>query len=69
MDALILFYLYLIVMESVLATVKINIGLGNNNPTLIIRATDNLPALIDKLIRDYRLPKTVQPIILEAVNQ
>lgn len=56
-------------MEPVLATVNINIGLGSDNPTLTIRATDNLPALIDKLIRDYCLPKTVHPIILEAVNQ
>lgn len=56
-------------MESPLATVNINIGLGNNNPTLTIRNTEELPALVDKLIKDYRLPKTVQPIILQAVNQ
>lgn len=56
-------------MEPVLATVSINLGLGTKNPTLLIKPSDSLPALIDKLIQDHKLPKTVQPIILQAVHQ
>ena len=32
--------------QSILATVNINIGLGRDNPSLIIRKHDNIDALI-----------------------
>ena len=37
-------------MSEILATVNINIGLGPKNPTLTIRASDNLADVINKLI-------------------
>lgn len=57
------------VMSEVLATVNINIGLGSKNPTLTIRASDNLADLINKLISDYQLPRTVHAIIMDRVQQ
>lgn len=52
-----------------MATVTINIGLEKNNPTLVIRPKDNLSELVDKLIKDYKLPKNVYAIIMEGVQQ
>ena len=40
-------------MDSILATVNINIGLGKDNPVLTIRKKDKIPELVDKLIQDY----------------
>ena len=56
-------------MESILATVNINIGLGSGNPDLTIRANDNLSSLIDELILEYKLPQKVHGIIMERVKQ
>lgn len=52
-----------------MATVTINIGLEKNNPTLTIRPKDNLSELVNKLIKDYKLPKNVYAIIMEGVQQ
>jgi len=56
-------------MEQVIATVNINIGLGKQNPSLVIRKDDNVPLLVNKLIEDYKLPKKVFAIIMERVSQ
>ena len=56
-------------MESILATVNINIGLGKDNPVLTIRKKDKIPELVDKLIQDYQLPQKVHSIIMERVKQ
>ena len=37
-------------MESILATVNINLGLGQDNPVLTIKKNDNISSLVDKLI-------------------
>jgi hypothetical protein len=55
--------------QTILATVNINIGLGRDNPSLIIREGDHVPALINKLIENYQLPKKVYTIIMERVAQ
>jgi hypothetical protein len=54
---------------TVLATVNINIGLGRDNPTLTIRQGDHVPALVNRLIENYQLPKKVYAIIMERVAQ
>ena len=59
----------IIVMNPVLATVNINIGLGKNNPVLTIRKTDNLEELVNQLINQYQLPKNVHQIIMQRVEQ
>lgn len=56
-------------MEEVLATVNINIGLGIDNPSLIIREGDHVPTLVNRLIHNYNLPKKVYAIIMERVAQ
>lgn len=56
-------------MEEVLATVNINIGLGADNPSLIIREGDHVPTLVNRLILNYNLPKKVYAIIMERVAQ
>ena len=56
-------------MDSILATVNINIGLGKDNPVLTIRKKDKIPELVDKLIQDYQLPQKVHSIIMERVKQ
>ena len=56
-------------MESILATININIGLGNENPIFTIRKYDNISTLVDKLIEDYQLPEKVHGIIMERVKQ
>jgi hypothetical protein len=55
--------------QTILATVNINIGLGRDNPSLIIREGDHVPALVNKLIENYQLPKKVYTIIMERVAQ
>jgi hypothetical protein len=56
-------------MESILATVNLNIGLGSKNPVLTIRANDNLSTLIDELVEEYKLPQKVHGIIMEKVKK
>lgn len=56
-------------MDPILATININIGLGKDNPTLVIKANDNISNLIEKLIIDYQLPKKVHSIIMERVQR
>ena len=56
-------------MEEVIATVSINIGLDKNNPILTIRPKDNLSELVEKLIKEYKLPKNVYSIIMDGVQQ
>lgn len=56
-------------MDSILATVNINIGLGKDNPVLTIRKKDKIPEIVDKLIQDYQLPQKVHSIIMERVKQ
>ena len=41
--------------KPVLATVNINIGLGKDNPSLVIREGDDVPTLVNKLIDNYQL--------------
>jgi hypothetical protein len=53
----------------ILATVNINIGLGWDNPSLVIREGDHVPTLVNKLIENYQLPKKVYAIIMERVAQ
>jgi hypothetical protein len=55
--------------QTILATVNINIGLGRDNPSLIIREGDHVPTLVNKLIENYQLPKKVYSIIMERVAQ
>ena len=55
--------------KPVLATVNINIGLGKDNPSLVIREGDDVPTLVNKLIDNYQLPKKVFVIIMERVSQ
>jgi hypothetical protein len=55
-------------MDSVLATVNINIGLGKGNPSLVIKQGDNIAKVIDKLISDYQLPRKVHAIIMQRVK-
>jgi hypothetical protein len=55
-------------MDSVLATVNINIGLGKDNPILTVRTGDNLSAKVDRLINDYQLPRKVHSIIMKIVE-
>lgn len=55
--------------QRILATVNINIGLGRDNPSLIIREGDHVPTLVNKLIDNYQLPKKVYSIIMERVAQ
>jgi hypothetical protein len=55
--------------KPVLATVNINIGLGKDNPSLVIREGDDVPTLVNKLIDNYQLPKKVFLIIMERVTQ
>jgi hypothetical protein len=55
--------------QTILATVNINIGLGRDNPSLIIREGDHVPTLVNKLIENYQLPKKVYAIIMERVAQ
>lgn len=56
-------------MQEVLATVNINIGLGTDNPSLVIREGDHVPSLVNRLISNYNLPKKVYAIIMERVAQ
>lgn len=56
-------------MQEVLATVNINIGLGADNPSLVIREGDHVPTLVNRLIHNYNLPKKVYAIIMERVAQ
>lgn len=53
----------------VIATVNINIGLGKNNPSLVIRENDSISVLVNKLIMDYNLPKKVYSIIMDKVKE
>jgi hypothetical protein len=55
--------------QTILATVNINIGLGRDNPSLIIREGDHVPTLVNKIIENYQLPKKVYSIIMERVAQ
>mgnify|MGYP000867960806 FL=1 len=55
--------------KPVLATVNINIGLGKDNPSLVIKEGDDVPTLVNKLIDNYQLPKKVFLIIMERVSQ
>lgn len=56
-------------MQEVLATVNINIGLGTDNPSLVIREGDHVPTLVNALISNYNLPKKVYAIIMQRVAQ
>lgn len=56
-------------MEAILATVNINIGLGKQNPSLVIRQGDDVAQLVNQLIDHYNLPKKVYAIIMERVAQ
>ena len=55
--------------QSILATVNINIGLGKDNPSLIIKKHDNINTLIQDLIKKYQLPEKVFSIIMDRVSQ
>lgn len=55
--------------QSILATVNINIGLGKDNPSIIIKKNDNINILIHDLIKKYQLPDKVFSIIMDRVSQ
>ena len=56
-------------MQSVLATVSINLGLDKNNPVLTIRRGDNVSEIVQKMIDDYQLPPKAYGIVMERVQQ
>jgi hypothetical protein len=56
-------------MEQVLATINLNIGLGKDNPSLVIRNGDKIETLVSQLISDYQLPAKVYGIIMERVKE
>ena len=63
-------YLYKnIVMEPILATVSINLGLEKNNPVLIIKKGDNVSEIVEKMIKDYQLPPKAYKIVMERVQK
>lgn len=54
-------------MERTLATVNINMGLGKDNPALIITSATNIPNLVASFIQSYQLPHSAYDAIMEAI--
>lgn len=54
-------------MERTLATVNINMGLGHNNPVLIITRSTNVPRLVGDFIAKYSLPTSAYDAIMNAI--
>lgn len=54
-------------MERTLATVNINMGLGHNNPVLIITRSTNVPRLVGDFIAKYSLPTSAYDAIMTAI--
>ena len=54
-------------METVLATVNINMGHGQNNPVLTITPSTNVPQMLDHFIQKYQLPHETYDIILAKI--
>jgi hypothetical protein len=55
--------------DTVLATLHINIGLGKNNPSLVLHTNQDVNQTIAKFIKEYKLPQKAYFIIVEKVKQ
>ena len=55
--------------DIVLATLNINIGLGKNNPSLVLYNNQDVNQTIAKFIKEYNLPQKAYFIIVEKVKQ
>lgn len=54
-------------MQKTLATVNINMGLGKDNPALIITPTTDIPLLVSNFISSYQLPHSAYEVIISAI--
>jgi hypothetical protein len=56
-------------MEKTIATVNINMGLGEQNPRLLITKNTNVPKLISQFISVYELPHSAYSVIIDAIEK